>query len=616
AVNDIFSMPDILRTGPASRAELIAADETVTRVGANTIFSFDPATRTIDLKQGSLLFHSPHGKGGGTIHTGSATASVLGTTLIVTTTPTGGMKVLDLEGNVEVKFLNGLKQNLDPGHMTMVMPGGNQLSPIIVFRLDDLTKNSQLVKGFNGSLSSMPLIQQQIDKQLKAIQSGKLSDTGLILDANGQPIQQIDGPTLSAAINNSGFNSAKVNAALAADATINGSLSDPSIPIPPARIFLKPKFILLGNAFYTGQGFKGFAARNIFFNTINLQPLSVDLSQFVQLNEFDFVAAGNLALDGSVNFNGLSANKSIFFNLVGGNGITVAPGSTIRADVANFGWQSPTTVTLDGVSVYNGTGNTDFGTGAGLVLKNNAYLQAFGNLTARTVGNISLANSTVTADSIIMNSAQGTVDLGSSVVSVTTAGIFTGDQGVTVNNSSINADGQFGHVAFNTGANHGSVNISGTSISTAFFAVNSGDGITLDGADQSLNIGNMNLAAVNTANINNANLGGVAYLNVIAKTITVQNTSFNAGRAYNFGTSTGQVNVNNGVSMGRLNLISDSIGNVAITSASQVDVTSGPSTAAGIHSYSTSAPAPKPAVVKVTAPPVVRTPAVSFASTR
>ena len=80
AVNDTFSMPDILRTGPASRAELVAQDETVTRVGANTIFSFDPANRTIDLKQGSLLFHSPHGKGGGTIHTGSATASVLGTT--------------------------------------------------------------------------------------------------------------------------------------------------------------------------------------------------------------------------------------------------------------------------------------------------------------------------------------------------------------------------------------------------------------------------------------------------------------------------------------------------------------------------------------------------------
>ena len=39
AVNDVFTMPDILRTGPSSRAELVAEDATVTRVGANTIFS-------------------------------------------------------------------------------------------------------------------------------------------------------------------------------------------------------------------------------------------------------------------------------------------------------------------------------------------------------------------------------------------------------------------------------------------------------------------------------------------------------------------------------------------------------------------------------------------------
>ena len=163
SVNDVFKMPDILKTGPQSRAELVADDETVTRVGANTIFSFDPANRTIDLKQGSLLFHSPHGKGGGTIHTGSATASVLGTTLIITTTPSGGFKVLDLEGSVEVNFLNGLNQKLAPGQMSFVLPGGNQLSPIVVFRLDTLTKNSRLVGGFNNQLASLPLILQQVE---------------------------------------------------------------------------------------------------------------------------------------------------------------------------------------------------------------------------------------------------------------------------------------------------------------------------------------------------------------------------------------------------------------------------------------------------------------------
>ncbi len=128
AVDDIFKMPDILRTGPNSRAELVASDDTITRVGANTIFSFDPASRTIDLQQGSVLFHSPHGKGGGTIHTGSATASVLGTTIIVTTTPNGGFKILVLEGEAEVHFLNGLHATLTPGQMTFVLPGGGTIA--------------------------------------------------------------------------------------------------------------------------------------------------------------------------------------------------------------------------------------------------------------------------------------------------------------------------------------------------------------------------------------------------------------------------------------------------------------------------------------------------------
>ena len=48
-VDAIFTVPDILRTGPNSRAELVAEDQTITRVGANTVFAFDPANRTIDL---------------------------------------------------------------------------------------------------------------------------------------------------------------------------------------------------------------------------------------------------------------------------------------------------------------------------------------------------------------------------------------------------------------------------------------------------------------------------------------------------------------------------------------------------------------------------------------
>src|SRR5580704_936152 len=198
-VNAIFTMPDLVRTGVASRAELVASDNTITRVGASTIFSFDPANRTIELQQGSLLFHSPKGKGGGTIRTGSATASVLGTTIIVTTTPNGGFKVIDLEGHVAIKFLNGARQELGSGQMTFILPGGNP-APIITIRLDDLTNNSLLVRGFDQPLPSWPLIRQEVANQIKLIQSGRAYDTGLLVGNEATPttVQVVDANTITA----------------------------------------------------------------------------------------------------------------------------------------------------------------------------------------------------------------------------------------------------------------------------------------------------------------------------------------------------------------------------------------------------------------------------------
>src|SRR5664279_512102 len=57
----IFKAPDLVRTGPASRVEMTAPDQTITRIGANTIFTFEPEERTILLEKGSILFHSPAG---------------------------------------------------------------------------------------------------------------------------------------------------------------------------------------------------------------------------------------------------------------------------------------------------------------------------------------------------------------------------------------------------------------------------------------------------------------------------------------------------------------------------------------------------------------------------
>src|SRR3954453_18999480 len=59
AANDVMQARNFLTSKSDSRAELQYPDGTVVRVGQNTVFTFDAGSRTLSLKDGSLLFHIP-----------------------------------------------------------------------------------------------------------------------------------------------------------------------------------------------------------------------------------------------------------------------------------------------------------------------------------------------------------------------------------------------------------------------------------------------------------------------------------------------------------------------------------------------------------------------------
>jgi hypothetical protein len=187
-----FKSPDFLQTGRQSRARLMAKDGTITRVGANTLFSFEETDRTINLKSGSLLFHSPSGRGGGRIVTASATASVVGTTIIVSATEDGGFKLLVLEGVAQVTFPNGDIRILEAGQMTFILPSesgamvqdgdgsttpSGEPGPVFNFDLARLINVSRLLNGFSETLPSFPLIEQMIKRQQSRLASGDLEKT-------------------------------------------------------------------------------------------------------------------------------------------------------------------------------------------------------------------------------------------------------------------------------------------------------------------------------------------------------------------------------------------------------------------------------------------------------
>ena len=178
-LNVLVKAPERVRTGAESRTELTAADRTITRIGANTVFAFETSGRVINLERGSILFHSPTGAGGGTIKSGGASAAILGTTLIVAATENGGFKVIVLEGRAQITLPNGRRSNLDEGQMVFVLPAGGGFSPVLNINLGRLVAGSLLVKGFSKELPSVERINAAVKKQNARIEKGRAVDTGI-----------------------------------------------------------------------------------------------------------------------------------------------------------------------------------------------------------------------------------------------------------------------------------------------------------------------------------------------------------------------------------------------------------------------------------------------------
>ena len=174
--NEVFRVPDLVRTGSASRLEMTAPDQTITRVGANTIFTFAPEGRDIVLERGSVLFHPPAGAGGGAIKNHGTAAAVLGTTEIGAILTDGSFKILDLEGTVKVTLKNGLYLELKAGEMVIVSPDGTEFGTLMTVNLGELLPHLLLVTGFSEPLSSLPLIEAAIAEQNQAIADGTLDN--------------------------------------------------------------------------------------------------------------------------------------------------------------------------------------------------------------------------------------------------------------------------------------------------------------------------------------------------------------------------------------------------------------------------------------------------------
>lgn len=321
-VNDTFEVPEVIRTGMDSRAELEAPDKTIARIGANTIFSFEAAKRTMNLQSGSVLFHSPKGMGGGTIKTAAATAAVTGTTIMVGATSNGGFKLMVLEGSSKVTLPNGVSQRLNEGQLTFILPGTQTKLPVIEFRLSAQTKGSSLVGGFEKPLASLEKVEKAEAKQEQNISKGRLQNTTLRIAGDPKegniPVSN-DGANFPS-ISEISPSSTPTFTNYLADrfSKINLSLLSAIPPTSEMYFNLKGESGIVGKTTLNiNNSFAMFAANKITFSSGAVIDVPTSTPRGLSIQDFGFFTSGDLTFSGSATFKGASTQDLHLYTVDG-----------------------------------------------------------------------------------------------------------------------------------------------------------------------------------------------------------------------------------------------------------------------------------------------------------
>jgi hypothetical protein len=198
-VNDKVFDGTAVRTGMDSRTELAFADQTLTRLSANTIFSFNKGTRNLDLNDGAMLLRAPRGVDA-KIRTAAITAAIGGTTVIVEYHPHTYFKFISLEGTARLylKRRPGESLLIRPGQMLITNPDARSLPDPVDVDLDRLLKTSRLIVDFRP-LGTEQLMTSEIKNQRDQKSRGVLIDTNLVIFGKGTLVSLTNPAQTSAA---------------------------------------------------------------------------------------------------------------------------------------------------------------------------------------------------------------------------------------------------------------------------------------------------------------------------------------------------------------------------------------------------------------------------------
>ena len=180
AVNDKVTQGMGVRTGVESRAELTFTDLTLTRLGANTVFSFKQGAREIDLTSGAVLLQIPPDAPAVKVSTSAVTAAITGGTALFAKGPPTKFMVLEGIGRFYPTGHPERAATINGGEMMTMTADGRMTKPE-KFDVKLVLKTSRLIKDF-PPLENMPLVMAVVDLQLAEQQLAGLNSQALARD--------------------------------------------------------------------------------------------------------------------------------------------------------------------------------------------------------------------------------------------------------------------------------------------------------------------------------------------------------------------------------------------------------------------------------------------------
>ena len=168
-LNDNVMDGSAVHTGADSRAELTFADLTITRVGANSIFSFDQEGRNLNVESGAILLRVPKGSGGAHIRSSALTVGITGTTVMFESRPRNYSKLIVLEGSGQAWLAKhpGKKIAVHAGQMLIVRPGAEHLPGPVDIDENLILRTAILITEF-PPLPSLDLMRSVAENQKKS----------------------------------------------------------------------------------------------------------------------------------------------------------------------------------------------------------------------------------------------------------------------------------------------------------------------------------------------------------------------------------------------------------------------------------------------------------------